>query len=80
MEFTEKDNLNWSCRIHPNQNENSSWGGNMYWCCGKTRKNAPGCKKNKHISYKSDNEEESDKDEEKIVKCTACKSPNHEAA
>ena len=36
-EYQEKDNLNWSCRVH-----RSEWGGDIWWCCGKTTKGAPG--------------------------------------
>jgi hypothetical protein len=38
-EYNEKENYNWSCRIH-----SSPWGGEMYWCCGKTNVNAVGCR------------------------------------
>jgi hypothetical protein len=34
-EYNEKENYNWSCRTH-----SSAWGGEMYWCCGKTNINA----------------------------------------
>lgn len=34
-EYTESENLNWSCRIHRGE-----WGGDLWWCCGKTNRNA----------------------------------------
>jgi len=42
-EFNEKENFNWSCRVHQ-----SEWGGEMWWCCGKRGKDQPGCKFMKH--------------------------------
>lgn len=50
-EYREKENFNWSCRIHP-----SEWGGEMWWCCGKRNIDAPGCKFRKH-TWKNDQEE-----------------------
>jgi len=50
-EFIEKENFNWSCRVHQ-----SEWGGEMWWCCGKRGREQPGCKFNKHET-KADNEE-----------------------
>lgn len=38
-EFLEKENFNWSCQVH-----RSEYGDHMWWCCGKTDINAPGCK------------------------------------
>ena len=40
-EYYQKENFNWSCRVHQ-----SEWGGEMWWCCGKRNKDAPGCKFN----------------------------------
>lgn len=42
-EYSEKENFNWSCRIHT-----SDWGGEMWWCCGKRGKENTGCKFQKH--------------------------------
>ena len=56
-EFSEKENFNWSCRTHQ-----SEWGGEMWWCCGKTTKDFPGCKFRKHES--KDDEEEGDRTNE----------------
>ena len=41
--YTEIDNFNWSCTTHRSQ-----WGGSMWWCCGKTKEFAMGCKQSKH--------------------------------
>lgn len=38
-EFSEKENYNWSCQKH-----RSTYGGHMWWCCGKLDVNAAGCK------------------------------------
>lgn len=51
-EYNEKENFNWSCRIHQ-----SEWGGEMWWCCGKRGKEQPGCKFSKH---ECQNDEEDD--------------------
>lgn len=48
-EYQEKENFNWSCRIHQ-----SEWGGEMWWCCGKRGKDSAGCKFNKHESKDDD--------------------------
>ena len=53
-EYLEKENYNWSCRTHQ-----SDWGGEMWWCCGKTEKESLGCKFSKHES-KEDDEDEGD--------------------
>jgi chromosome segregation ATPase len=42
-EYLEKENYNWSCRTHTSEHT-----GEMYWCCGKTSKDAEGCKISKH--------------------------------
>ena len=54
----------------------------MWWCCGKTNKDALGCKYNKHESKEDDDEEEArEKEEEKYkmkrVKCQCCKEVGH---
>jgi predicted nucleic acid-binding Zn-ribbon protein len=51
--YTEEDNFNWSCRVHL-----SDFSGEMWWCCGKTHANAPGCKTGKHLQKLDDFEEE----------------------
>ena len=74
-EYDEKDNLNWSCRQHQ-----SSYGGEMWWCCGKKQKDALGCKFSKHEEKKEDEEDDENVDKEKnkinqmrLVKCQCCK-------
>lgn len=54
--FMESENFNWSCRRHPNE-----YSGEIYWCCGKSSRDALGCKTSKH-------ESKEDEDEEKINK------------
>jgi chromosome segregation ATPase len=44
-EYSESENFNWSCRTHRGE-----FGDHMYWCCGKTAKDAPGCQVRKHES------------------------------
>eukprot|EP00347_Sterkiella_histriomuscorum_P014287 403361452 len=75
-EYLESDNYNWSCRIHRSQ-----YGGEMWWCCGKTSHDAPGCKYSKHES-KNDDEEDKEKVEDDIIrlkalKCYCCKEKGH---
>ncbi len=51
-DYKDTDNFNWSCRTHQSQ-----WSGEMWWCCGKTSKEAPGCKFNKHEMVRDDEDE-----------------------
>ena len=51
-EYTEKENFNWSCRTH------SSEYNLMWWCCGKERKDTPGCNISKHLCKEDDEDEE----------------------
>jgi len=74
-EYNEKENLNWSCCTH-----RSEYGGTMWWCCGKTKKNAPGCKFQKHISKEDGEDDEIEESEiKKNNKCIACKEVGHSA-
>jgi len=53
----------------------------MWWCCGKTKKNAPGCKYAKHI-YKKDDDDDDEIEEngqQKRLKCYICKEKGHKA-
>lgn len=52
LDFAETQNFNWSCRTH-----RSEFSGEVWWCCGKTNKDALGCKFGKHIG-RDDIEEE----------------------
>ena len=74
-EYLENENYNWSCRTH-----RSEFGGEMWWCCGKTSKDAPGCKFSKHET--KDEEEEEKEDEggyakNRRIKCICCKEVGH---
>jgi hypothetical protein len=75
-DYSEKDNFMWSCRIH-----SSLWGGDMYWCCGKTHKEANGCRLNKHESKEDDSDDEfkgRGKDDNRAnLKCLCCKEVGH---
>ena len=76
-EYVESENYLWSCRTH-----RSEYGGEMWWCCGKTNKDALGCKYNKHESKEDDDEEDArEKEEEKYklkrIKCQCCKEVGH---
>lgn len=77
QEYQEKENFNWSCKLHQ-----SDWGGEMWWCCGKTSKEAIGCKYQKHES-KDDAEDSADDDGEKKEKvdrnlrCFCCREIGH---
>jgi len=42
-DFDEKANFNWSCRTHK-----STFGGEIWWCCGRKGKDDPGCRFGKH--------------------------------
>lgn len=50
--FIENTNFNWSCKTHY-----SEYSGEMYWCCGLSGKEAPGCRISKHLA-KDDDEED----------------------
>ena len=55
-DFKDTENFNWSCRVHQSQ-----WSGEMWWCCGKSSKDAPGCKFSKHEHIKDDEDGEEQK-------------------
>lgn len=42
-DYSEKENFNWSCRTHQ-----STFGGEIWWCCGRKNKEDPGCKYSRH--------------------------------
>jgi len=75
-DYLEKENFNWSCSTHQ-----SEFSGEMWWCCGKTGKEARGCKFSKHES--KDDEEDEDANEEvqddnKLKqRCLCCKEIGH---
>lgn len=41
--YTEAENFQWSCKIHTGE-----FGAEVWWCCGKTGREAIGCKSGKH--------------------------------
>ena len=55
-EYNEKDNYQWSCRMHLGEYSADE---QIHWCCGKIGKDAPGCKFSAHESK----EDEDDDDE-----------------
>ena len=77
--FTDAENFNWSCRTHK-----SEYGDEMWWCCGKTSRDAPGCIVSKHQS-KEDEEDDGDlkaKEENErmaaaATRCSSCKELGH---
>jgi hypothetical protein len=74
--YEEKDNFNWSCRMH-----RSEWGGTMWWCCGKTQLHALGCNARKHSPMKDGESEEEELDNaENKKRCYVCREKGHEAA
>ena len=52
LDYNETENFNWSCVTHAGQFTE----GAMWWCCGKTKKNAKGCKTQMHNDRDSDQE------------------------
>lgn len=74
-EYSELNNFNWSCCTH-----RSEWGGSMWWCCGKQKVSAKGCKYQKHsICGDRDDEEEGVVSDPKRLKCPICKVKGHAA-
>jgi hypothetical protein len=64
-DFNEKENFNWSCVVH-----RSTWGGNLWWCCGKTTENARGCLIQRHSVAKRELDHMADDEtDEKGKKC-----------
>lgn len=41
--YTEAENFQWSCKVHTGE-----FGAEVWWCCGKTSREAPGCKSGRH--------------------------------
>ena len=76
-DFNPNENYNWSCQTH-----RSEWGGTMWWCCGKTKLNAPGCKFQKHKQKddEMDDDDDTRKNEQNInIRCESCKEAGHRA-
>jgi hypothetical protein len=75
--YTETNNFNWSCKTH-----SGTWGGTMYWCCGKKNKEAIGCIMKKHQTKEQvkDIEENAKKNKNKQRKCYYCHKEGHNTA
>lgn len=72
-QYIEYENYDWSCKKHI-----SAFFKGFYWCCGQTKRNAPGCAKTKHVSIK--HASSSDEAEEiNEVLCGSCKQRGHSA-
>ena len=66
--FVESENYNWSCRRHQ-----SEYSGEIYWCCGKSGKETPGCKTSKHESKEEEEESQEvgkDNSDPSSVRCS----------
>lgn len=77
-DYMESENFNWSCRTHK-----SEFSGELWWCCGKTQKEAVGCKFDKHQMRNEAEENEDGTDGQNAVKnkevCNCCKELGHRA-
>jgi hypothetical protein len=52
----------------------------MWWCCGKNKKNAPGCKFQKHLSKEEGDDSGGELQEgHKILYCQVCGKQGHKA-
>ena len=51
--YMDSENFNWSCRTHKGEYSDEMW-----WCCGKTMKDAPGCLVSKHESKEEEEEQD----------------------
>lgn len=75
-DYKDDENFNWSCRTHYSQ-----WSGEMWWCCGKTHKEALGCKFAKHVPLKDDEDEDAANGgahmDNYLQRCQCCKELGH---
>ena len=75
-DYSEKENFNWSCRIH-----RSEFSGEIWWCCGKERQDQPGCKYSSHQSKDEEDEDMADDANQqkpiKNIRCYCCKEVGH---
>lgn len=61
----------------------SEYGGEMWWCCGKTQKDAPGCLFSKHECKEDEDDDEAQQEEDvsllknKNIRCHCCKLKGH---
>ena len=79
-EYNDRDNYQWSCRTHIGEYSNDEM---IWWCCGKTGKDAKGCKQSAHepkLDDEEDDENENKDDNQAMkqnVRCTCCKEIGH---
>lgn len=64
--YNSQENFNWSCKIH-----SSLYSGEIWWCCGKSGSDAPGCKICMHESG-AEYERPTKEDEKKMDRKTLC--------
>lgn len=73
--YAEHQNYNWSCRTHAGTYSVPS---NLWWCCGKLGKDAPGCVPSKHITKDEDEELDPTKQDAQFgTICSSCKELGH---
>lgn len=73
-EFSERENFKWSCRVHKQAEYDTNT--QMWWCCGKTDYDAPGCLTKKHTTQEekaTDQDEDEDAAKHVRTKCMCCK-------
>lgn len=75
--YEDSENYNWSCRTHQ-----SDFSGEIWWCCGKPGRDAPGCRVEKHESKEEDEGDSADKKEQEALRlamkrCPSCKGYGH---
>lgn len=74
MDYKENENFNWSCRTH-----RCDFSGEQWWCCGKTTKEALGCKFGKHVSRNDDDDDDIyvKRESGKNLRCKCCGEAGH---
>lgn len=77
--YIERENFQWSCKIHTGE-----FGAEMWWCCGKSGRDAPGCKAGKHEPKDESEGLAQDKEELASVLCSvsttqSCREMGHKA-
>lgn len=78
--FTEKENYNWSCKVHTGEFSRET---NQYWCCGKAGKDSLGCQNSKHLAKEEDEANQQEKEDDRLKyansRCSSCKEIGHKA-
>ena len=74
QEYDERDNFNWSCRVHASQ-----YSGSMWWCCGKAHASDAGCQQGPHepLADPTDEDPEDAATCAARLKCICCKERGH---